>query len=278
MNYSVIDNIILNALQEDIPWCDISTSAVIEENSQCNVQLISKDTGIIAGLHAYKRVFELLGKTEVKFYKKDGDSVKNGEIVGELSGSTSIILSGERTALNFLQRMSGIATLTSKFAYELEGTACRLLDTRKTTPGIRILEKYAVKVGGGYNHRFNLSDGIMLKDNHIAAAGGVQKAVDMVRKNGCYGKQIEVEVENLAMVKEALEASVDIIMLDNMSIETISEAVKIINKKAITECSGNVTLDTIANIAATGVDYISVGELTHSAKILDFSMKNLVIN
>lgn len=261
-----------------MPWCDISTVAVIEENSQCNVQLISKDTGIIAGLHVYKRVFELLGRIEVKFYKKDGDSVKNGEIVGELSGSTSIILSGERTALNFLQRISGIATLTSKFAYKLEGTNCRLLDTRKTTPGIRILEKYAVKVGGGYNHRFNLSDGIMLKDNHIAAAGGVRNAVDMVRKNGCYGKQIEVEVESLAMVKEALESSVDIIMLDNMSIETISEAVKIINKKAITECSGNVTLDTIANIAATGVDYISVGELTHSAKILDFSMKNLVIN
>nr|WP_026051127.1 carboxylating nicotinate-nucleotide diphosphorylase [Clostridium tunisiense] len=277
MNYSVIDKIILNALEEDMPWYDISTSAILKEDTQCSVQLISKDTGIIAGLVIFKRVFELLGKVEIKFYKEDGDKVNNGELIAELSGCTSNILSGERTALNFLQRMSGIATLTSKFVSQLEGTSSKLLDTRKTTPGLRILEKYAVKIGGGYNHRFNLSDGVMLKDNHIAAAGGIKKAVDLVRSKGCYGKQIEVEVENLDMVEEALDAKADIIMLDNMNIETMKEAIRIIAKRAISECSGNVNLKTIKDMALTGVDYISVGELTHSADILDFSMKNLVI-
>ncbi|WP_349679179.1 carboxylating nicotinate-nucleotide diphosphorylase [Clostridium sp. UBA4548] len=277
MNYSVIDKIILNALEEDMPWYDISTSAILKEDTQCSVQLISKDTGIIAGLMIFKRVFELLGKVEIKFYKEDGDKVNNGELIAELSGSTSNILSGERTALNFLQRMSGIATLTSKFVSQLEGTSSKLLDTRKTTPGLRILEKYAVKIGGGYNHRFNLSDGVMLKDNHIAAAGGIKKAVALVRSKGCYGKQIEVEVESLDMVVEALDAKADIIMLDNMDIETMKEAISIIAKRAISECSGNVNLKTIKDMALTGVDYISVGELTHSADILDFSMKNLVI-
>lgn len=261
-----------------MPWCDISTSAIFNEKSHCSVQLIAKETGLVAGLEIYKRVFELIGNIEVTFYKKDGQTVKNGELIATLSGNTADLLSGERTALNFLQKMSGIATLTSKFVSKLEGTGCKLLDTRKTSPGLRILEKYAVTAGGGYNHRFNLSDGIMLKDNHIAAAGGIKKAVAMVRKNGCYGKQIEVEVENLEMVKEALDAGAEIIMLDNMNIETMKEALKIINKKAITECSGNVSLDTIANIAAVGVDYISVGEITHSAKILDFSMKNLTVD
>jgi nicotinate-nucleotide pyrophosphorylase (carboxylating) len=261
-----------------MPYSDISTCAILDETSHCEVQLISKDTGVVAGLSIFKRVFELLGNVEIIFYKKDGDKVQNGELVAKISGITSVVLSGERTALNFLQRISGIATLTSKFVDKLEGTNTKLLDTRKTTPGLRILEKYGVKVGGGCNHRFSLSDGIMLKDNHIAAAGGIKNAVEMVRKYGSYGKQIEIEVESIDMVKEALEAEADIIMLDNMDIETMKEAVKIIDKKAITECSGNVTLDTIGNIALTGVDYVSVGELTHSAKILDFSIKNLVLN
>jgi len=273
-----MDKIIWNALQEDMNWADLSTSAIIDKESRCQVQLIAKDTGVVAGLDVYKRVFELLGDVEISFFKRDGETVQKGELIAKLSGSTVNLLSGERTALNFLQRMSGIATLTAKFVAKLEGTNCKLLDTRKTTPGLRILEKYAVKVGGGYNHRFNLSDGIMLKDNHIAAAGGIKQAVDMVRKFGCYGKQIEVEVENLEMVQEALDAGAEIIMLDNMDVETMKEAIKLINKKAITECSGNVNLETIEKIAATGIDYASVGALTHSAEILDFSMKNLVID
>lgn len=277
MNYSVIDKIILNALEEDMPWCDISTSPILEENSKGSVNLICKDTGIIAGLFVFKRVFELIGEVEVTLSKNEGDKVCTGEVIAKLSGNASSLLSGERTALNFLQRMSGIATLTSKFVTQLEGTNSKLLDTRKTTPGLRILEKYAVSVGGGYNHRFNLSDGIMLKDNHIAAAGGIKKAIDLVRSKGCYGKQIEVEVENLDMVEEAIASKADIIMLDNMDIETMKEAIKIIDSRAITECSGNVNLNTIRDIALTGVDYISVGELTHSAKILDLSMKNFII-
>ncbi|EQB87198.1 nicotinate-nucleotide pyrophosphorylase (carboxylating) [Clostridium punense] len=277
MNYSVIDKIILNALEEDMPWCDISTSPILEENSKGSVNLICKNTGIIAGLFVFKRVFELIGEVEVTLSKNEGDKVCTGEVIAKLSGNASSLLSGERTALNFLQRMSGIATLTSKFVTQLEGTNSKLLDTRKTTPGLRILEKYAVSVGGGYNHRFNLSDGIMLKDNHIAAAGGIKKAIDLVRSKGCYGKQIEVEVENLDMVEEAIASKADIIMLDNMDIETMKEAIKIIDSRAITECSGNVNLNTIRDIALTGVDYISVGELTHSAKILDLSMKNFII-
>lgn len=261
-----------------MPWSDNSTSAIVDDSSQSSVQLLCKEDGIAAGLNIFKRVFDLLGEVDITFYKKDGEPVKKGELVALLSGSTAKLLSGERTALNFLQRLSGIATLTSKFVSKLEGTGCRLLDTRKTTPGLRILEKYAVKIGGGFNHRFNLSDGIMLKDNHISAAGGIKRAVETVRNNGCYGKQIEVEVENLDMVLEALEAGADIIMLDNMDIETMKEAVKLINKRAITECSGNVNLNTIAAVASTGVDYVSVGEITHSAKTLDFSMKNLVIS
>lgn len=260
-----------------MPWCDISTSPILEENSKGSVNLICKDTGIIAGLFVFKRVFELIGEVEVTLSKNEGDKVCTGEVIAKLSGNASSLLSGERTALNFLQRMSGIATLTSKFVTQLESTNSKLLDTRKTTPGLRILEKYAVSVGGGYNHRFNLSDGIMLKDNHIAAAGGIKKAIDLVRSKGCYGKQIEVEVENLDMVEEAIASKADIIMLDNMDIETMKEAIKIIDSRAITECSGNVNLNTIRDIALTGVDYISVGELTHSAKILDLSMKNFII-
>lgn len=272
-----VDNLLLAALNEDIPYGDISTNSIIENNSNCTVDLIAKDHGIIAGLPIYKRVFELLGNVTFELFKKDGDNISPGEIIAKISGDTSIILTGERTALNFLQRLSGIATLTREYVNKLEGTNTKLLDTRKTTPNLRILEKYAVKIGGGTNHRFNLSDGVMLKDNHISAAGSIKKAVNLARLNSSFVRKIEVEVENLEMVKEALEAEVDIIMLDNMNTTLIKEAVKIINKKAVIEASGNIDLTNIIEIAKTGVDFISVGAITHSAPILDLSMKNLKI-
>lgn len=224
-----------------------------------------------------KRVFDILGNVEIKFCKHDGESVYPKEKIGLLKGSTRNLLMGERIALNLLQRMSGIATLTNKFVQEIKDTNTKLLDTRKTTPNLRTLEKYSVKVGGGCNHRFNLSDGIMLKDNHISAAGGIQKAVMLARENSSFVRKIEVEVENLDMVKEAIEAKADIIMLDNMKLDTAKEAVKLINKRALIEFSGNVELGNVKEIADIGVDYISVGALTHSAKILDLSMKNLTL-
>jgi len=277
INTLFVDKLLLDALNEDISYGDISTNSIIEINSTCNVDLISKDFGIIAGLPIFKRVFELLGNINVEFFKKDGDEIVPNEILARISGKTSTILTGERTALNFLQRLSGVATLTKEYVKRLEGTNTMLLDTRKTTPNLRILEKYAVKIGGGNNHRFNLSDGVMLKDNHIAAAGCIKNAVAYARCNASFVRKIEVEVENLEMVYEALEAKVDIIMLDNMDLETIREAVHIIDNKAITEASGNVKLNNIRDIAQTGVDYISVGSITHSAPILDLSMKNLKI-
>lgn len=270
-----VDNLLLAALSEDIPYGDISTNSIIENTSNCTVDLIAKDHGIIAGLPIYKRVFELLGNVTLELFKKDGDIISPGEIIAKISGNTSVILTGERTALNFLQRLSGIATLTREYVNKLEGTNTKLLDTRKTTPNLRILEKYAVKIGGGTNHRFNLSDGVMLKDNHISAAGSIKKAVNLARSNSSFVRKIEVEVENLEMVKEALEAEADIIMLDNMNTALIKEAVKIINKKAVIEASGNIDLTNISEIAKTGVDFISVGAITHSAPILDLSMKNL---
>lgn len=277
MNYLIIDKLITDALNEDIPNEDITTNSVVSEDSLAEVEVIAKEDGIIAGLCIFERVFSILGDVEISFNVKDGDKVKRGKIIGLLKGNTRNILMGERTALNFLQRMSGIATLTSKFAEKLEGTKVKLLDTRKTTPNMRIIEKYAVKVGGGSNHRFNLSDGILLKDNHISAAGGIKNAVEAVRKSTSFVRKIEVEVENLDMVEEALEAKTDIIMLDNMELNMIKKAVEIIDKRAIIECSGNVDLSTISEIAKTGVDFISVGALTHSYKILDLSMKNLKI-
>ena len=272
-----VDKLLLDALNEDLPYGDISTNSIIEINSICTVDLISKDFGIIAGLPIFKRVFELLGDVNVEFLKKDGDDIIPNEILARISGKTSNILTGERTALNFLQRLSGVATLTREYVKKLEGTNTMLLDTRKTTPNLRVLEKYAVKIGGGNNHRFNLSDGVMLKDNHISAAGCIKNAVVYARCNASFVRKIEVEVENLEMVYEALEAKVDIIMLDNMDLETIRVAVQIIGNKAITEASGNVELNNIRDIAQTGVDYISVGSITHSAPILDLSMKNLKI-
>lgn len=277
MNYLVVDNIIKNALLEDIPNEDITTNSIISEKSSATVELICKEEGIIAGVEVFKRVFDILGNVEVELYKCDGDKVYPKDKVGFLKGNTRNLLLGERVALNLLQRMSGIATLTSKFVKEINHTNTKLLDTRKTTPNLRILEKYSVKVGGGCNHRFNLSDGVMLKDNHVAAAGGIKNAVELARKNSSFVRKIEVETENIEMVKEALEAKVDIIMLDNMSLDLAKQAVTLINKRALTEFSGNVELSNIKEIAEIGVDYISVGALTHSAKILDFSMKNLII-
>ena len=271
-----MDHLILMALKEDISSEDITTNSVMREYKKGTAQLICKQDGIIAGLPVFERTFHLIDeKTEVKFYAKDGDSVKKREILAEVTGDIRVILSGERTALNFLQRMSGIATYTNNVVKLLEGSNIKLLDTRKTTPNMRIFEKYAVKIGGGNNHRYNLSDGILLKDNHIGAAGGVKNAIKMAKEYAPFVRKIEVEVENLQMMKEALEAGADIIMLDNMTPEVIKEAVKMAEGKAVTECSGNITKENIKNVIETGVDYISSGALTHSAPILDVSLKNL---
>ena len=270
------DNLILSALQEDITSEDITTNSVMPQYQLGEVELICKEDGIVAGLDVFKRVFELLDeKTEFDFSCKDGDAVKNGQKLGTVKGDIRVLLSGERTALNYLQRMSGIATYTRKIADLLKGTDTKLLDTRKTTPNMRVFEKYAVKVGGGYNHRYNLSDGILLKDNHIGAAGGVKEAVTMAKEYASFVRKIEVEVENLDMLREALEAGADIIMLDNMSVEEMKEAVKLCKGKAETECSGNVTKENVASLVDIGVDYISSGALTHSSPILDLSLKNL---
>ena len=270
------DDLILNALKEDITSEDISTNSVMPHYQLGEVELICKEDGVIAGLEVFKRVFELLDeKTEITFSCQDGDTVKNGQKLGVVRGDIRVLLSGERTALNYLQRMSGIATYTRTVADLLKGTKTKLLDTRKTTPGMRIFEKYAVKVGGGYNHRYNLSDGILLKDNHIGAAGGVKEAVRMAKEYAPFVRKIEVEVENLDMLKEALEAGADIIMLDNMSVEDMKEAVRLTAGRAETECSGNVTKENVAKLVDIGVNYISSGALTHSSPILDLSLKNL---
>ena len=265
------DRLIRMALEEDITSEDITTNSVMREKQLGEVQLLCKETGIIAGIWVFERVFTLLDEnTETEFYVKDGDKVEKGQLLGIVKGDIRVLLSGERTALNYLQRMSGIATYTRQIADLLKGSKTKLLDTRKTTPNMRIFEKYAVKTGGGYNHRYNLSDGILLKDNHIGAAGSVRKAVEMAREYAPFVRKIEVETENLDMVKEALEAGADIIMLDNMSPEMMKEAVALIDGKAQTECSGNVTKENIERLISIGVDYISSGALTHSAPIWIF--------
>ncbi|MGN1192986.1 MAG: carboxylating nicotinate-nucleotide diphosphorylase [Dorea sp.] len=270
------DHLIMEALREDISSEDVTTNSVMKEAVQGEVDLICKQDGIIAGLPVFQRVFELLDeKVKVELYCKDGDTVTNGQLMGKVFGDIRVLLSGERVALNYLQRMSGIATYTHSVATLLEGSHTKLLDTRKTTPNMRIFEKYAVRVGGGYNHRYNLSDGVLLKDNHIGAAGSVTKAVQMAKDYAPFVRKIEVEVENLEMVKEAVEAGADIIMLDNMSTEDMQEAIRIIGGRAETECSGNVTKENIGRLTSLGVDYISSGALTHSAPILDISLKNL---
>ncbi len=270
------DEYIMLALKEDISSEDVSTNAVMPEYQKGEVQLIAKQDGIICGLYVFQRVFELLdSNTVTELYFKDGDTVHNKDIVGKVTGDIRVLLSGERTALNYLQRMSGIATYTNEAAKLFEGSKTKLLDTRKTTPNMRIFEKYAVKTGGGNNHRYNLSDGVLLKDNHIGAAGSVEKAVKAAKKYAPFVRKIEVECETLEMVKEAADAGADIIMLDNMSIEEMKQAIVIINGRAETECSGNVTKENVAALTKIGVDYISSGALTHSAPILDLSLKNL---
>lgn len=271
-----VDHLIMMALQEDISSEDVTTNAVMREAKKGKADLICKQDGVIAGLLVFQRVFELLDEaTEVKMYFKDGDEVKNGDLLAEVTGDIRVLLSGERTALNYLQRMSGIATYTKSVSKLLEGSRTKLLDTRKTTPNMRIFEKYAVKAGGGYNHRYNLSDGILIKDNHIGAAGGVANAVKLAKEYAPFVRKIEVEVENLEMLQEALDAGADIIMLDNMSHEDMKKAVGMVAGKAETECSGNITKENIAKIIDIGVDYVSSGALTHSAPILDVSLKNL---
>ena len=283
MNYSItqklnMDELILLALKEDITSEDITTNAIIQEGHRAEVELICKEDGMIAGLDVFQRVFELLDESaEFKRFFDDGASVKAKDRIGIVSADTRTLLSGERTALNYLQRMSGIATYTQKSAKHLMGKKTKLLDTRKTTPNMRIFEKYAVKVGGGYNHRFSLSDGVLIKDNHINAAGGVKAAVAAAKEYAPFVRKIEVEVENLEMLAEALEAGADIIMLDNMDAAMMKRAVEIVGGRAVTECSGNVTEERLKEIAEIGVDYVSCGALTHSAAILDLSMKNLRI-
>ena len=270
------DQLIRMALQEDITSEDVSTNAVMPTEVKGTVDLIAKEDGIIAGLDVYARVFQMLDeKTEIDFECKDGDEVKKGELMATLTGDIRVLLSGERVALNYLQRMSGIATYTRQVAKLLEGSKVTLLDTRKTTPNCRVFEKYAVRVGGGCNHRYNLSDGVLLKDNHIGAAGSITKAITMAKEYAPFVRKIEIEVETLEQVKEAVEAGADIIMLDNMTPEVMKQAVELIDGRAQTECSGNITKENIARIREIGVDFVSSGALTHSAPILDISMKNL---
>lgn len=270
------DELIMMALREDISSEDVTTNSVMQEATPGEVDLICKQDGIICGMEVYKRVFELLDeKTEVEAYVKDGDAVKAGQLMAKVKGDIRVLLSGERVALNYLQRMSGIASYTHEVVQLLAGSKTVLLDTRKTTPNMRIFEKYAVTCGGGQNHRYNLSDGILLKDNHIGAAGSITKAIEMAKAYAPFVRKIEIETETLDQVREAVEAGADIIMLDNMDVDTMKEAVRIIDGRAQTECSGNVTRENIHNIIASGVDFVSSGALTHSAPILDISMKNL---
>ena len=271
-----VDPLILSALREDISSEDVSSNCVMKKAQLGEVDLICKQDGIICGLQVFERVFTLLDEaTNAEFYVEDGDEVKSGQLLGKLKGDIRVLLCGERTALNYLQRMSGIATYTHEVASLLKGTKTKLLDTRKTTPNNRIFEKYSVRIGGGNNHRYNLSDGVLLKDNHIGAAGGVKEAITMAKEYAPFVRKIEVEVETFDMVKEAVEAGADIIMLDNMNHEQLKEAISFIDGRAEVEVSGNVTRENIAKLTDLGVDYISSGALTHSAPIMDISLKNL---
>ena len=271
-----VDKLIRMALEEDITSEDVSTNAVMPTNVKGTVDLIAKEDGVIAGMDVYARVFKLLDESmEIEMFCQDGDEVKKGDLMAKGTGDIRVLLSGERVALNYLQRMSGMATMTRRYAEILRGSKTKLLDTRKTTPNMRVFEKYAVKVGGGVNHRYNLSDGILLKDNHIGAAGGIAQAVARARAYAPFIRKIEVETETLEMVQQAVDAGADIIMLDNMDDETMKKAVHMIDGRAETECSGNVTEERLKRIAELGVDYVSCGALTHSVGILDLSLKNM---
>ena len=274
LNYLIVDKIINDALKEDIPYGDITASSIITNGSKAKASLIAKEDGIICGLPVFERVFTILGDVTFKSFINEGSSVTKGDIIGELYGDALNILMGERVALNLLQKMSGIATLTNKYVKKLEGLNTKLLDTRKTTANLRILEKYAVKIGGGHNHRFSLSDRILIKDNHIGYAGSIKNAIKLAKENSSFVRKIEVETEYKEQILEAIEAGADIIMLDNMTPNQAKEMVKLIAGRAITECSGNITLDTIRSYALSGVDFISSGELTHSVKAFDISLKN----
>lgn len=274
LNYLIVDKIIKDALKEDIPYGDITASSIVTSGSKAKASLIAKEDGIICGLPVFERVFTILGDVTFKSFINEGSSVTKGDIIGELYGDALNILMGERIALNLLQKMSGIATLTNKYVKKLEGLNTKLLDTRKTTANLRILEKYAVKIGGGHNHRFSLSDGILIKDNHIGYAGSIKNAIKLAKENSSFIRKIEVETECKEQILEAIEAGADIIMLDNMTPNQAKEMVKLIAGRAITECSGNITLDTIRSYALSGVDFISSGELTHSVKAFDISLKN----
>ena len=271
-----VDPLVLSALKEDVTSEDVTTNAVMPTAQAGEVDLVCKEDGVICGLQVFRRAFELLDEnTEFEFYVQDGDEVKKGQLMAKVRGDIRTLLVGERTGLNYLQRMSGIATYTHSIAVLLKDSKIKLLDTRKTSPNNRIFEKYAVRVGGGNNHRYNLTDGVLLKDNHIGAAGGVKEAIMAAKEYAPFVRKIGVEVENLEMVKEAVDAGADIIMLDNMSHEEMKEAVEVINHKAEIEISGNVTKENIAKLIDLGVDYISSGALTHSAPIMDISLKNL---
>lgn len=270
------DAVILAALKEDIPWEDVSANAVVPEDARGHADLIAKADGVVAGLPVFCRTFELLDEdVQIDLHVQEGERVTAGTLLAEVAGNLRALLSGERTALNFLQRMSGIATYTRQMAQLLEGTGTTLLDTRKTTPLLRSLEKYAVSVGGGSNHRFNLSDGVLLKDNHIGAAGGVRQAIGLARAYAPFVRRIEIEVETLEQLDEALDAGADIVMLDNMKGEALEEAVRRARGRAETEISGNVTRENLERYVALGVNYISSGALTHSAPILDVSLKHM---
>ena len=274
LNYLIVDKIIKNALEEDIPYGDITASSIVTKGSKAKASLIAKEDGIICGLPIFERVFAILGEVTFTSSVSEGSKVTNGDIIGEVEGNALNILMGERVALNLLQKMSGIATLTNKYVLKLQGLNTQILDTRKTTANLRILEKYAVKIGGGNNHRFSLSDGILIKDNHIGYAGSIKEAIRLAKANSSFVRKIEVETESKADVLEALEAGADIIMLDNMSPSEASDMVKLIDGRALIECSGNITLDTVVDYALSGVDFISSGELTHSVKAFNISLKN----
>ena len=278
LNYLIIDDIIQRGLNEDMPFGDITTSSIIQEDSTCTASLYVKEDGIICGLPVFKRVFTLIGDVKCNLFKKDGDKVSKGEKIGEVKGNTQKVLMGERIGLNLLQRMSGIATTTYQYAKEIEHTKAKVVDTRKITPLYRHIDKYSVLCGGGANHRYSLSDSILIKDNHIDAAGSISNAVALAKKNASFTTKVEVETETKEEVLEAINSKADIIMLDNMSPAMAKEMVDLIDGRAIVECSGNVTIENIKDYAETGTDYISVGALTHSFKVLDISLKNLVMD
>ena len=275
LDFLMIDNIILEGLKEDMPYGDITTNSTISEDSKCNANLYCKEDGIICGCTVFSRVFELIGDVTVSFFVKDGDAVVKGQKLAVLTGNTRKILQGERIALNLMQRMSGIATTTHTFAEKIKNTNASVVDTRKITPLYRYIDKYSVRCGGGKNHRYSLSDSILIKDNQIDAAGGIKNAVTLAKKNASFTTKVEVETESKQDVLDALDAKADIIMLDNMTPDMVADMVKLINGRAIVETSGNITIDNIYDYAQTGVDIISVGALTHSFKVLDISLKNL---